>query len=77
MMIFYNQKFAEYLQSQNLHFVARSHKGLKEELPLSQQMIKRLCNHKAIYKSSKDEDLIHKGLNLNLYTHASSPMDVY
>ena len=84
MMVFYNNKIAETLSSNNIDFPIRVHQGINKDIferykqidsIQSDNLLKKICYHSAEYVSSKDYvDPFHYGLDISLYTHASSPL---
>jgi len=84
MMIFYNNKMAETLKLQDIDFPIRVHQGINKELfekykqleiDTDKDLLKKICYHSAEYVNSKIcEDPFHYGLDISLYTHASSPL---
>lgn len=90
MMIFYNHKMAEFLKGRNICFPIRTHEGINKEyfekyklientnILESQQMddvLKKICYHSAEYvNSEKCIQPHHYGLDISLYTHATSPL---
>ena len=85
MMVFYNNKIAETLSSQNKDFPIRVHQGINKDTferykqlgsgNIYDDLLKKICYHSAEYVSSKEhENPFHYGLDISLYTHASSPL---
>jgi exoribonuclease R len=87
MMIFYNNKIAETLNSQNIDFPIRVHQGINKDIferykqlnsidnIRKNDILKKICYHSAEYVNSKEyENPFHYGLDISLYTHASSPL---
>jgi len=86
MMIFYNSKMADFLKSKNLNFPIRIHQGINKDifekykqvtsLSLStDDLLKKICYHSAEYINSQNcENPFHYGLDVSLYTHATSPL---
>ena len=78
-MIFYNIEFSKFLFSQNKDFPIRIHEGIKldklyESNSIDDNLKKRICYHSAKYNSVKSEYTSHKALELDKYTHATSPL---
>ena len=79
-MILYNTEFSKYLFSQNKNYPIRIHKGLKDELlnnseSIDDKLKMRICYHAAEYVPVNNTELtLHKALDIDKYTHASSPL---
>ncbi len=79
-MILYNTEFSKYLFDQNKNYPIRIHKGLKEDLLNNSELIDdnlktRVCYHAAEYVPVNNTELtLHKALDIDKYTHASSPL---
>ncbi len=84
MMIFYNNKMAEYLITLENDFPIRVHQGINLDLherykksshTLDESIFKKICFHSAEYVSAKTCNIPkHYGLNIDLYSHATSPL---
>ena len=80
LMIMYNTEFSKYLLSQNKNYPIRIHEGLKEDLLQKADLIDenlkmRICYHAAEYiPVNNAESTLHKALDIDKYTHASSPL---
>ena len=79
-MIMYNTEFSKYLFNQSKNYPIRVHKGLKADLLNKSELIDdklkmRICYHAAEYVSVKEtKSTLHKALDIDKYTHASSPL---
>lgn len=84
MMIFYNNKMAEYLIEKDIDFPIRVHQGINKDLhekyikcqhSIDNSLIKKICYHSAEYVNAKKYDNpFHYGLDVGLYSHATSPL---
>jgi len=77
LMIMYNHNFAKHLNNLNIEFPIRIHKGIKEQFKncsLREDLIRKLCFESAVYQSSTENEIFHYGLELEYYTHATSPL---
>tara|TARA_B100000886_G_scaffold336297_1_gene294800 strand:+ start:2459 stop:3892 length:1434 start_codon:yes stop_codon:yes gene_type:complete len=78
-MIFYNIEFSKFLYKQNKDYPIRVHAGIKldklyESKFINDKLKKRICYHSAEYSSVKSEYTIHQALELEKYTHTTSPL---
>jgi len=83
MMIEYNSKFSTFLENKTESYPIRIHKGIKQDVLddlLSSNIIddnlkNKICFYAAEYVNNRfSSDKIHKHLNLEKYTHATSPL---
>ena len=84
LMIFYNNKMAEHLMSLQNDFPIRVHQGINIDLherykksshSLDESLFKKICYHSAEYVNAKTcDNPKHFGLDINLYSHATSPL---
>ena len=78
-MIFYNIEFSKFLDKNNKDYPIRIHKGIKLEKLYESNFIddslkKRICYHSAEYISVNSDNTSHIALELDKYTHATSPL---
>lgn len=78
-MILYNTKFSQFLYEQNKDYPIRIHEGIKldnlfESKLIDDKLKKRICYHSAVYKSIKSNYTFHKALEIDKYTHTTSPI---
>ena len=79
-MILYNTEFSKYLYEQKKNYPIRIHKGLKEDILNKSELIddklkKMICYYSAEYVPVNDTEMtLHKSLDIDKYTHASSPL---
>ena len=84
LMIFYNNKMAEYLRNQKLNFPIRVHQGInidlherykKSQFSLEESLFKKICFYSAEYINSANcNNPKHYGLDIDVYCHATSPL---
>jgi exoribonuclease R len=80
LMILYNTEFSKYLYEQKKNYPIRIHKGLKEDILNKSELIddklkKMICYYSAEYVPVNDTEMtLHKSLDIDKYTHASSPL---
>ena len=83
-MIFYNNKMAEYLKEKNIHFPIRVHQGINKDIhekyikcsqTIDESLLKKICYHSAEYVNAYSyKEPFHYGLDIGLYSHATSPL---
>ncbi len=84
LMIFYNNKMAEHLMALQNDFPIRVHRGInidlherykKSSYSLDESLFKKICYHSAEYVNAKTcDNPKHFGLDIDLYSHATSPL---
>ena len=74
---------AEYLKSCNINIPIKVHQGINKDTferykyldTLDNDIIKKICYHSSEYVNSNNcDEPFHYGLDISLYTHASSPL---
>ena len=83
MMIEYNSKFSLFLENVTESYPIRIHKGIKQDILqdlidlnlIDNNLKNKICFYAAEYVDNKlSEEKNHKHLNLQKYTHATSPL---
>jgi len=80
LMIMYNSEFSNYLYKENKNYPIRIHEGIKLDVlnklsTIDEKLKKRICYHAAEYIPLNETlNTIHKSLDIDKYTHASSPL---
>jgi exoribonuclease R len=83
MMIEYNSKFSSLLEKTTDSYPIRVHSGIKQEILddliksniIDENLKNKICFYAAEYVNNKfSDDKFHKHLNIEKYTHATSPL---
>ena len=80
LMIMYNSEFSNYLLKKNKNYPIRIHEGIKLDVlnklnTIDDKLKKRICYHAAEYIPLNETlNTLHKSLDIDKYTHASSPL---
>ena len=81
-MIFYNSQFSKYMKTFQKNYPIRVHKGLRIDVfnkleksnIINENLKNKICYHAAEYVSVSTDDTFHKSLDIDKYTHATSPL---
>ena len=79
-MLLYNKLLAETLYKHNKHTILRTHKLSKKDFLIKDETLLKYLNkinQQAAQYVMNPEDTCHEDLNLQLYTHATSPIRRY